>query len=98
MNRNIPLDTRRLNLIRQISEIENEETLRSIESFIARRRADLEESLRNYPFAPSKEELHAIIEQVLEEDRLGLFTDGEEAEREMQLYMEEALRQENDAL
>jgi len=98
MDRNSQLDARRLNIIRQITEIENEDMLGNIEEYIARNRKNLHESARNYPYAPSKEELHSIIEQVLEDDRNGLFVDGEEHHRKMRLMIEELTKKQNNAI
>ncbi len=91
MSRRTELDARRFEIIRRITEIEDIELLNGIDQFI-----DIN-SVRhtapdNYPYAPSKDELRSIIEQVLEDDRNGLFMDGEEADRELELYMEEVDR------
>ena len=81
------LDTRRMNLIRCISEIENEELLDKIEQVITRENS-FSSFPEDYPFAPSKEKLHSIIEQVLEDDRNGLFTSAEDFKMEMKEFLD----------
>jgi hypothetical protein len=96
MNRNSQLDSRRLNLIRQITEIEDETLLDGIEDFLIHQKERQIKSHINYPYAPTKKELHSIIEQVLEDDENGLFMDGEEFDRQMNLKMEQLLSLENE--
>jgi len=67
--------------------MENEELLDKIEQIILVEN-DFSSYPKDYPFAPSKEKLHSIIEQVLEDDRNGLMFDGEEVEREIRAYIE----------
>ena len=81
------LNARRLNLIRRISEMENEELLDKIEQMITHENS-FSSFPEDYPFAPSKEKLHSIIEQVLEDDRNGLMIDGEEVEREIRALID----------
>jgi len=77
------LDALRLKLIRNISEIEDEEVLSTISHYIATMKSP---SARNYPYAPSKEELHRIIEEVLEDERNGKFITLEELREEMKTW------------
>lgn len=77
------LDALRLKLIRNISEIEDEEVLSTISHYISTMKTP---SARDYPYAPSKEELHRIIEEVLEDDRNGKFITLEELEEEMKTW------------
>jgi len=65
--------------------MENEELLDKIEQMILVEN-NPSSYPKDYPFAPSKEKLHSIIEQVLEDDRNGLMLDGEEVEREFSEY------------
>lgn len=87
MNKRTELDARRFKLIQAITEMDDECMIENLELYLTKQ---LNRSLpgKNYPFAPSNEELHRIIEQVLEDDRNGLFTDGEEFfEHELKEYM-----------
>ncbi len=77
------LDAIKLKLIRNISEIEDEEILQNIGNYLAAVKCP---QVADYPFAPSKEELHSIIEQVLEDDRNGKFITMEELMEEMKLW------------
>jgi hypothetical protein len=77
------LNAYRLKLIRNISEIEDEEILKTIGEYIATMQCP---SSADYPYAPTKEELHRIIEQVLEDDRNGLFITMEELEEDMKTW------------
>ena len=86
-NKQKDLDARRFNLIRRISEIENEELLEKIEMAVIHE-SEAFSIPANYPFAPSKEKLHSIIEQVLEDDRNGLMMDFDDAEREIMEYID----------
>ncbi|NDV81639.1 hypothetical protein [Bacteroides sp. 51] len=69
------LEALRHKLIRNINEIEDEEVLQNIGEYLASVKCP---TTADYPFAPSKEELHSIIEQVLEDDRNGRFYTSEE--------------------
>jgi hypothetical protein len=69
------LEDYRLKLIRNINEIEDEEILKTIGEYIAVMQCP---SSADYPYAPTKEELYGIIEQVLEDDRNGRFYTLEE--------------------
>lgn len=91
MNQRAELDARRFEIIRRITEIQDMELLNSIDQFIDINSVPYTTS-GDYPYAPSKDELRSIIEQVLEDDRNGLFMDGEEADRELEVYMEEVDR------
>ncbi len=77
------LDAIRLKLIRNISEIEDEEVLRNIGNYLAMVKCP---SAADYPYAPTKEELHSIIEEVLEDDRNGKFITIEELTEEMKTW------------
>lgn len=92
MDRKTELDARRFNLIRRITEIEDEELLESIEYFIAMK-SEVNVNHVNYPYAPTRNELRSIIEEVLEQDRNGEFIDGEVFEREFALYMDQVDRE-----
>ena len=85
MNQRTKLDARRFEIIRRITEIEDIELLNSIDQFIDINSVPYA-APEDYPYAPNKDELRSIIEQVLEDDRNGLFMDGEEADREFELY------------
>lgn len=77
------LDAYRNKLIRNICDIEDEEILKTIGEYIASVKCP---TAADYPFAPSKEELHSIIEEVLEDDRNGRFITMEELEEEMKTW------------
>lgn len=92
MSRRTELDARRFEIIRRITEIEDIELLNGIDQFIDIKSVGRTAVTDNYPYAPSKDELRSIIEQVLEDDRNGLFVDGEEEDREFELFMDEVDR------
>ncbi|WP_455621326.1 hypothetical protein [Parabacteroides sp.] len=80
------IQRRRADLIKQINEIDDEELLISLEDQIFEYKEDrtsgipIPEILR----FPSKEKLHGMIEQVLEDDRNGRMIDGEEMFRQLE--------------
>lgn len=81
------LNRRRSDLIKLITEIEDEDLLISIEDQIFEYKEDKEVSMESIPKLlqfPSKEKLHGLIEQVLEDDRNGRMIDGEDFFREFE--------------
>ncbi|WP_455621328.1 hypothetical protein [Parabacteroides sp.] len=76
------LDRRRSDLIKLISEIDDEDLLISIEDQIFEYKEDKESSsvppIPEILCFPAKAKLHQMIEQVLEDDRTGKMIDGEE--------------------
>lgn len=77
------LDAYRNKLIRNICDIEDEEILKTIGEYIASVKCP---TTADYPFAPSKEELHSIIEQVLEDDRNERFITLDEYKRKTKVW------------
>lgn len=81
------LHRRRADLIRQINEIEDEELLVSLEDQIFAYNEERATDARPIPDIlrfPSTEKLHAMIDQVLEDDRNGRMIDGDEFFREFE--------------
>jgi|GEM_PF-1847468 len=73
------LQARKAKLIEYIQEeVYNEEILSRFETVVTELEGGFpsDNFPENYPFAPSPEELKKRIEQVLEDDRNGLFIDG----------------------
>lgn len=83
------LQARKAELIRYIEdEVYNEQQLASFEAIVMELEGGMPRGNypENYPFAPSKDGLKKIIEQVLEDDRMGLFITDEELTEEMKTW------------
>lgn len=82
------LQRRRADLIKQINEITDEDFLISLEDSIYAYQEDSYSSnavtMPEILCFPSKEKLHSMINQVLEDDRNGRMLDGEEMFRQLE--------------
>lgn len=85
MERN-EFENRKQELIHYINTIEDEETLEQLEEFFQYKKSM--HFPEDYPVTPTREGLRNIINQVLEDDRKGLFISDEEFKKEMETWFE----------